>query len=325
METGLNSKLVKLINDGKTILSEIPTKKQMKEGIEYYKNIKKSTPLDDLFQNAKHEVADEIFQSIASDFGVPNKISKRLKGITRKNETYKTKNEIKRFEKFLESEYNRKINSLNIRYLNWDEDLKNFLSKVTIMDNEIVVVTSKKLHQKIIRADKHSKLETKLKHKLASLEEYTIYTVVLNEEVKDYSIGQMSEKVRNLESNLREFILTELSKIHGVNWWKKAIPPDIRKNAEGKKEKSVLLTPKDENIPLIQFIDFSELRKILEKRDNRKVFGDILNPIDVYLMKLKELESIRNKLHHSRELSKKDVDKVVLYYQEFVDVLKLDT
>ncbi len=124
------------------------------------------------------------------------------------------------------------------------------------------------------------------------------------------------------EEALRTFISTELGKIYGGDWWIKGIPPDVKKNAEEKREKAIKLGTEDMNALLIQFIDFSDLSKILDRRDNRKVFGIKLKPIEAFIMKLRELEPIRNKLFHSRRLSKNDLEKVNLYTQEFLDKIK---
>lgn len=323
MQTELNSKFLELIREGKSILSDYPTKKQIKEGLEHYKKIGKSTPLEAFVKNAKNEFLGDILHiGVSEIFDLPKKYTKRLKNIPQKQERYQVAQEKERMKQWMESEYQRNLTILNNRYSEWDKRLKDFLAKVSIIDNGEVIVTSKQLLQGVRNAGKYHKSETKIKHIISFLEDYSHYIVVPIEEVKDYSIGRISEKIRDLEEVIRTFISTELGKIYGGDWWVKGIPPDVKKNAEEKREKAIRSGTEDINVSLIQFIDFSDLSKILDRRDNRKVFGDKLKPIEAFIMKLKELEPIRNKLFHSRELSKKDLDKLNLYTQEFLDKIK---
>ena len=156
-----------------------------------------------------------------------------------------------------DSEYQRRLSLSNNRYLTWNKQLKDFRSKVSILDDGKVIATSKQLLQKTLRTSKYSKIETKIKHTVSFLEEYSNYAVVPNEAVKDYSVGPLFEKIHFFEKSLRDFISSTLGEVHGDDWWLKAIPPDIRES-EKKRKKAAILSPEDISTPLIQFINFAD-------------------------------------------------------------------
>ena len=134
-----------------------------------------------------------------------------------------------------------------------------------------------------------------------------------------------SELLRDFESELRLFIQSSLEQTVGKNWWKQAVPPDVREKCKERKEKGERLPWMDaEDYPLIFYADFSDYFKIITRRDNwRKIFSKIF--IDEAWIKTKlllELTPIRNNISHNRELKPDSVQKLRLSTKEILRCIR---
>lgn len=112
-----------------------------------------------------------------------------------------------------------------------------------------------------------------------------------------------------IETALRELIIETLSAVEGSWWYKKCLPGDVlekyRKGWEVEKR-----TPWTQCIPHhpIYYIDFPDLKKIMESADNwKKAFERIFSRKEIMSSTLSELEPIRNKIAHNRKASGEDV------------------
>jgi hypothetical protein len=116
----------------------------------------------------------------------------------------------------------------------------------------------------------------------------------------------------SIETALRELIIELLSATNGPLWYKKRLPGDVlekyRKGIEFEKSlKWFQLVP----LHPIYYIDFPDLKKIIEREDNWKdAFKRIFSRKDILSSTLAELEFIRNKIAHNRKATPKDVEIV---------------
>ena len=111
-----------------------------------------------------------------------------------------------------------------------------------------------------------------------------------------------------IEVGLREFMISTFGK-DDPKWWKIRIPSDILlKLRDGReKEKKIKWVELIPHHP-IYYIDFPDLKKIIEIDDNWKgAFQNLLGDKDVYCGGLRELEPIRNKIAHNRRMSDNEV------------------
>lgn len=112
-----------------------------------------------------------------------------------------------------------------------------------------------------------------------------------------------------IEVALRELIITTLESLDGPHWYKKRLPADIlEKYRNGRNlEKNIKWTRTIPHHP-IYYIDFTDLKKIIERQDN---WDDVFKPIflrkDILSSSLSEIEIIRNKIAHNRKATQKDV------------------
>ena len=102
------------------------------------------------------------------------------------------------------------------------------------------------------------------------------------------------------------------------------IDANILKRWESRKQKEETNPLLDGRYRLIDQSDFSDVRKILEREENGREFSDILNDRQFrnVISKLDELEPIRNKIAHSRPLTKREFDKLKIYVDDIIRMFK---
>lgn len=79
-----------------------------------------------------------------------------------------------------------------------------------------------------------------------------------------------------------------------------------------------------EEFNLIDYSDFTDLKKIFEKGRNKDLFKDLFNDEEckALITKLHELDSIRKKIAHFRPLTKKEFNRLVLYHDDIFTIIK---
>jgi hypothetical protein len=115
-----------------------------------------------------------------------------------------------------------------------------------------------------------------------------------------------------METALRELIIEVLTAVEGSRWYKRCLPGDIlEKYRKGREvEKDIRWTQCIPHHP-IYYVDFPDLKKIIEREDNwKKAFERIFSRKEILSSTLSELEPIRNKIAHNRKTSGEDVEIV---------------
>ena len=115
-----------------------------------------------------------------------------------------------------------------------------------------------------------------------------------------------------IETGLRELIIDVLSNLEGQRWYRKCLSGDILEKYKRGRE-SEAHAPWVQCIPHhpIYYIDFPDLRKIIERKDNwERAFEPIFQRKDIFSGVLSEIEPIRNKIAHNRKATSLDVEIV---------------
>jgi len=123
-----------------------------------------------------------------------------------------------------------------------------------------------------------------------------------------------------IEVGLRELIIQSLEATCGPNWWKERLPDDVlKKYRKGREyERSIKWCQLVPHHP-IYYVDFPDLRKIIERADNwREVFSAIFKRKEILIGTLSELEPIRNKIAHNRKATVQDQRIVEGAYHKIV-------
>ncbi len=108
-----------------------------------------------------------------------------------------------------------------------------------------------------------------------------------------------------LETSVREFIHQMMSKAFGENWAAHQVPSDTYKGWLEKQEKA--RSSGEPEQPLINYADFTDYIKIIERRDNwNKVFKPVFGRLDDVRESFVRLFPIRIVTMHSRWVSLDD-------------------
>lgn len=132
---------------------------------------------------------------------------------------------------------------------------------------------------------------------------------------------KMKQNIGILERQFRKIIVDGLK--HIPNWWKTRLPDDVKKKAIERKterEKSEVLRKK-EDYDIIEFVDFSEYRKIIVRNDNwDEVFSKIFPKSKkvTFEVKMEEIENLRNDTYHNRTISDTDMKRFEVYYTDLM-------
>ena len=146
----------------------------------------------------------------------------------------------------------------------------------------------------------------------------------ISEQNKDFLFNfKAYEHLYGLERYLRGLIQVRIIEPNKTNLENK-IPPEMIKEWKSRKKEEEKNPLMDGNYELIDYSDFTDLKRIFEKGRNDKLFEDIINQehFKVVRSKLHELDPIRKKIAHSRPLSKKEFDRLILYTEDIRKIFK---
>lgn len=127
---------------------------------------------------------------------------------------------------------------------------------------------------------------------------------LLAKPIGDFSAQDTYELLRLLETELRNFILSELSK-RSRNWWEQRVPEDIRRKSEERKQEreNPSLGSSTDNLSPYEYLDFSDYVKVITMETNwEEVFKSVFGGQDVIRVKLNEISVGRNDIVHMREI-----------------------
>lgn len=118
-----------------------------------------------------------------------------------------------------------------------------------------------------------------------------------------------------LENSIRELIIERLEEDHGPDWWDKAVPEAVRKNAESnrKKEASTGITPRSHD--LIDYSNFGELGEII--KNNWDIFGDMFKEVGAVERVLGNLNTLRAPIAHCKALAEDEVLRLHLSLRDW--------
>ena len=126
-----------------------------------------------------------------------------------------------------------------------------------------------------------------------------------------------------IENGLRELIIDLLKDVAGPSWYKRRMPGDIlEKYLKGRE--SELKVPWTQLIPHhpIYYVDFPDLKKIIERTDNWKdKFVQIFSRRDILSGTLSEIQVVRNKIAHNRKTTYNDLNIIKGAYTKLSQII----
>jgi hypothetical protein len=220
------------------------------------------------------------------------------------------------------------IKTLEAYYISWADEVKSLISSISICKKGLNNKGNSRILLKKFLATQHfSKVETKIRHGIAFLEELGCEQLVYNIDIPQLlqKEGKIKQKdaysaLKHLETKLRGLIQSKLSPLSD-NWWKERIPSDVQQRAQERKNRNEGLYPwyEQRDLHLIFYVDFTDYSKIILRKDNwEQIFSKVFKDKEIVSAKLKELEHIRNNIAHSRELKHQEIQKLVLYSKDLL-------
>ena len=175
-------------------------------------------------------------------------------------------------------------------------------------------VTDRELESKKSLSEVLEKDEEEIEHEIQ----------FISEQNEDFLFNfEAYEHLYDLERYLRCLIQVRIIEPNKSNLENK-IPPEMIEEWKSRKEEEEKNPLIDGNYELIDYSDFTDLEHIFEKGRNYKLFEDIINQehFKAVISKLHEMDPIRKKIAHSRPLSKKEFDRLILYTEDISKIFK---
>jgi len=132
---------------------------------------------------------------------------------------------------------------------------------------------------------------------------------------------QAYSSLQQLELALNGLVQRQLSKLTN-DWWKQRIPDDVRAEAQGRKDRDQKPWRwyEKRDLHLIHYLTFADYAKIISRKDNwRDAFAEMFGDKEMVLLRLRELEPIRNiVMHPSKPLSPEQLERLRLYAMDLI-------
>jgi hypothetical protein len=118
-----------------------------------------------------------------------------------------------------------------------------------------------------------------------------------------------------LENSIRELIVQRLEEVHGSGSWDKAVPENLRKDAEAnrKKEAATGITPRSSE--LIDYSNFGELGEVI--KTNWDIFGDMFQDVRAVERVLSNLNTLHAPIAHCKTLAEDEVLRLHLSLRDW--------
>ena len=113
-----------------------------------------------------------------------------------------------------------------------------------------------------------------------------------------------------LENSIREIITQRLEEEYGQDWWNKAVPESVRKNAEANRKKEMASGVTPRSTEFIDFTSFGELGEVI--KTNGEIFGDMFRDVRAVERVLSTLNTLRAPIAHCKALAEDEESRLHL-------------
>ncbi|MBC6442858.1 MAG: hypothetical protein GDA53_07010 [Rhodobacteraceae bacterium] len=118
-----------------------------------------------------------------------------------------------------------------------------------------------------------------------------------------------------LENSIRDLIVERLEEEHGSDWWDKAAPEDVRKQAAANVKKEIKTGVTRRSDAPIDFTTFGELGEII--KSNWAIFGDTFRDITALEKILATLNTLRGPIAHCTALAEDEETRLRLTLRDW--------
>ncbi len=123
------------------------------------------------------------------------------------------------------------------------------------------------------------------------------------------------------ENSVRNVISSVLAKQHGEDWWVTCVADGVQKRVQGRmdKESKNPWHGKRSSIPIF-YTDIKDLLSII--RDNWTDFVSLFPSQGWIESRINDIEMSRNIVAHNNPLAKRDIKRIMVYFEDWIDQLK---
>ena len=129
-----------------------------------------------------------------------------------------------------------------------------------------------------------------------------------------------------LENSLRELIRRVLRNAHGDEWWAQAVPGDVRREVQRRRDREAEEPWHGRRgAPEVFYTDFGHLKRIVTSNQNWPYFQGILPSQQWLGQRLDELEMSRNTIAHCNPLQPHNIERFRIYlgdWQRQIDAVR---
>jgi hypothetical protein len=128
-------------------------------------------------------------------------------------------------------------------------------------------------------------------------------------------------KIFVLENSIRSLIRLKLSSVQD-DWWPKLIPSQVLENVQRVLKKELKYPHREKRgEELLMYCNFDDLKKIIIDETNYPHFQNVIIDSGWFRVKMEEVYMARNNLVHSILLSKDDISRINVFYNEWARLL----
>ena len=121
-----------------------------------------------------------------------------------------------------------------------------------------------------------------------------------------------------LENSVRRLLTEVLSEKHGSDWWQKAVPDGVKKEAENKRKEELESAMSIRSEDPLAYTNFGELIAIFIS--NWDEFADILRSKRAVQDTLSQFNKVRNIIAHSCELNEDEILRFKLLISDWLRI-----
>ena len=131
-----------------------------------------------------------------------------------------------------------------------------------------------------------------------------------------YKMGQVYVTLHCLENSVRNVIRKVLKDLFGEQWWDKVASNPMKRKVEERiqrETKNRWLSPRGADE--LHYLDWGDLITLIRKFQDK--FSNLLGDIDFIILRLVELENLRNVIAHNGVLPDEEITRVELYFKDW--------